>query len=356
MLPTYKQDLPLITIGVVVLNREWIIERMLASVQSQTYPHDRLFVLVVDGKSKDNTVKVAEQVLAESDFNGYEVIVKESNIPEARNVCIQNMRGDFLLFWDSDVIMESTAVARSLEILKKESVDMVQSCITQVTVDSADEIGEKWQEWETKYPRQEKTRIVDLTGTGNLLISKKVLKQLSFDQDLTFFEDQDFTSRATKQGFKILATGNVIGFDVNSNKPYSSIYAFDMPLKEALRGIRKKGKIQAQNVTACSSSISKAVIKFFLANKRYLFYAGYIPVMILTVVGVLIQNLWLSLIFPLYFLLYIVIQLKKRGFAKGLNVAVRSFIVGIPTTYSLLYYCIKLIFKRPKALSSKPTT
>ena len=113
MLPTFKQDLPLITIGVVVFNREWIIEKMLASVQSQTYPHDKLFVLVVDGKSKDNTVKIAEQVLAESDFNGYQVIVKESNIPEARNICIQNMRGDFLLFWDSDVIMESTAVAHS---------------------------------------------------------------------------------------------------------------------------------------------------------------------------------------------------------------------------------------------------
>ena len=159
------------------------------------------------------------------------------------------MRGDFLLFWDSDVIMESTAVARSLEILKKESADMIQSCVTEVTVGSADEISEKWQEWETKYPRQENTRIVDSTGTSNLLISKKVLKQLAFDPDLTFFEDQDFTSRATKQGFKILATRSVIGFDVNSNKSYSSIYAFDMPLKEALRGIRKKGIIQAQNVT-----------------------------------------------------------------------------------------------------------
>lgn len=216
------------------------IEKMLASVQSQTYPHDKLFVLVVDGKSKDNTVKIAEQVLAKSDFNGCQVIVKESNIPEARNICIQNMRGDFLLFWDSDVIMESTAVAHSLETLKKENADMVQSTITQVTVDSADEIAEKWRAWETKYPRQEKTRIVNLTGTGNLLISKKVLTQLSFDPDLTFFEDQDFTSRATKQGFKVLETKNVIGFDVNSNKPYSSIYAFDMPLKEALRGIRKK--------------------------------------------------------------------------------------------------------------------
>jgi glycosyltransferase involved in cell wall biosynthesis len=350
-----KQDLPLITIGVVVFNREWIIKSMLASVKSQTYPHDRLFVLIVDGESKDNTVDVAEQVLAKSDFNGYEVIVKKSNIPEARNICIQNMKGDFLLFWDSDVIMESTAVANSLGILKKEGVDMVQSSITEVMVASADEIPEKWAEWEKKYPRKEKTRIVELTGTGNLLISKKVLKQLSFDSDLTFYEDQDFTLRATKQGFKILETDNVIGFDVNSNKPHGSIYGFDMPLKEALRGIRKKGKIQAQGLTPNSPSVSKTGIKYFLANKRYLFYAGYIPVIALTIVGVLIQNLWLSLIFPIYFLIYTVGQLIKRGLAKGLNVAVRSIIVGIPTTYILLYYCLEAnLKKQPTIPKPKP--
>jgi glycosyltransferase involved in cell wall biosynthesis len=326
---------------------------MLASVQSQTYPHDRLFVLVVDGESKDNTAKIAKQVLAESNFSGYEVIVKESNIPEARNICIQNMRGDFLLFWDSDVIMEPTAVARMLEILKKENVDMVSPSVTEVTVDSADEVDQKWQEWETKSLRQEKSRMVDLAGTGNILISKKVLTQVDFDPDYTFYEDQDFSSRATKIGFRIFETRNVIGFDINSNKPYSSVYAFDMPLKKALRGIRKKGLIQAQNVTAGFPSINKAVIKFFWANKRYLFYVGYIPVIVLTVTGILIQNLLLSLIFPLYFLLYTIIQFKKRGFIKGLNAAVRSFLVGIPTTYALLYYCIKLSFKRPKKLTSK---
>jgi glycosyltransferase involved in cell wall biosynthesis len=353
MLPPNQQDLPLITVGIVVFNREWIIKRMLASVQSQTYPHDKLFVLIVDGESKDSTSKIAKQVLAESDFNGYEVIVKDSNIPEARNICIQNMKGDFLLFWDSDVIMEPTAVARMLEILKKENVDMVSSYVTEVTVDSADEIDKKWNEWETKYPRQEKSSILYAAGTGNILISKKVLTQVAFDPDYTFYEDQDFSSRASKQGFKILETRSVIGFDINANKPHSDVYAFDMPLKKALRGIRKKGVIQAQNATAGYPSIPKATIKFFLANKRYLFYVGYIPVIALTVIGILIQNIWLGLIFPLYFLLYTALQFKKRGFIRGLNAAVRSFIVGVPSTYALLYYCIKLSFKRPTKLTSK---
>lgn len=353
MLPPKPQELPLITVGIIVLNREWIIKRMLKSVQSQTYPHERLFVVVVDGESKDKTAEIAKQVLAQSDFSGYQVIVKDSNIPEARNLCIQNMKGDYLLFWDSDVIMEPTAIAHMLETLKKENVDMVSSYVKEVFVNSADEIDSKWHEWETKYPRQDTSRILYAASTGNLLISKKVLSQVSFDPDYTFYEDQDFSARANKRGYKILETHNVIGFDINANKPHSDIYAFDMPLKKALRGIRKKAVIQAQNITAGFPSVRKAVATFILVNKRYLFYIGYIPAIVLTVIGVLILNIWLGLVFPAYFLLYAILQFRKRGFSRGLNAAARSIIVGIPSTYALLYYCMKLSFKRPTELTSK---
>lgn len=334
----------MITVGVVVFNREWIIKKMLASLQSQTYPHNKLFVVIVDGESKDGTVAVTEEFLAKSDFSGYQIIVKKSNIPEARNICIQNVRGDFLFYWDSDVIMESTAIERMVEIEKKENVDMVASWVTQVTINSVEEVDGKWAEWEKKYPRQQTTRILDEAGTGNILISKNVLKQVAFDPQLTFYEDKDFSSRATKLGFKILETKNVIGFDINSNKPFSNVYSVDMPIKEALRGIRKKGILQADNVI----KVSKGAIPFFLGNKRYLFYVGYLPASILTIVGVLIQNLWLSLVFPVYFIVYLAVQVGRRGLTKGADVAARSLIVGIPTTYLLVYNLAKLVFKKPK--------
>ena len=86
----------MITVGIVGFNREWIIEKMLRSLQSQTYPHNRLFVVVVDGGSKDSTVKVMNDFLAKSDFYGYEVIVEKTNIPEARNRCIKKMKASLL--------------------------------------------------------------------------------------------------------------------------------------------------------------------------------------------------------------------------------------------------------------------
>ncbi|MCW4004371.1 MAG: glycosyltransferase family 2 protein [Candidatus Bathyarchaeota archaeon] len=340
MLPPNQQDLPLITVGIIVLNREWIIKRMLQALQSQTYPHDRLFVVVVDGKSKDQTAEIARELLSESDFNGYQVIVKDTNIPEARNLCIQNMKGDYLLFWDSDVIMEPTAVTRTLEILKKENVDIVYSFVKEVTVSSAEEVNTKWQEWKNNL-HQDKSKMPQAGVLGNTLISKKVLSYVAFDPDYTFYEDRDFSAKANKLGFKILETRNIIGFDVNTNRPQSDIYAFDMPLKKALRGIRKKALVQAQEISGDYSSVGK----FLLTNKRYIFYVGYMPAIFLTVIGVFILNLWVSLIFPAYFLFYAVIQFRKRGFMQGFNAAARSIIVGVPTTYALLYYCLKLYLK-----------
>jgi glycosyltransferase involved in cell wall biosynthesis len=92
MQATKRRVYPLITVGIVVFNREWIIEKMHRSLQSQTYPHDRLFVVVVDGGSKDNTVRVMNDFLAKIDFFGYEVIVEKTNIPEARNLYQKDAR------------------------------------------------------------------------------------------------------------------------------------------------------------------------------------------------------------------------------------------------------------------------
>lgn len=355
---TTNQEFPLITIGVIVFNREWIINEMLTSVQNQTYPQDKIFIVIVDGKSTDNTVKVAKEVLSNSNFSGYEVIVEQSTIPEARNLCIKNMKGDYLFFWDSDVIMELAALEGILNLLKKENADLVSVLPNYLFVNSVDEIQKKWPELEIKY-RQNVTGPIDVTGAGCLLISKDVLAEIYFDPDMTFAEDIDFTSRATEAGFKLFETKNIVVINLKSDNPYSHIY-FDMPIKTTLRGTRKKSAIQAQHITANYQwitngfpPVSKAVARFFFSNKRYLFYVGYVPAIVLTVIGVLIQNLWVGLVFPMYFLVFTAFQCKKRGLFKGLYSGLRSLVVGIPTTYVLLYYFAKLAIKKPKRFTSK---
>ncbi|MDR0471409.1 MAG: glycosyltransferase [Nitrososphaerota archaeon] len=342
---------PLITVGIVVFNREWIIEKMLRSLQSQTYPHNRLFVVVVDGGSKDSTVKVMNDFLAKSDFYGYEVIVEKTNIPEARNLCIKKMQGEFIIFWDSDVVVESTSLVTLLDIHEKEKIDIVGSEITAVFVDSADKVDQKWNEWIPTVVRSDNYVERNILATAHILISRKVTDQLHFDPDLTFGEDRDFSLRAIQRGFKIVSSDRSVGLDINcKTQKYSNIYGLDMSLKESWRGMRKKGGQQAEIIITESgiSSASKSVTAFFRKNKRYLTYLGYIPILALSICGLLIQNIYLSLIFPGYFLSLALMQIVTKGIKTGLKATIRSIIIGIPTTYVLLYYCIKYIIKTPK--------
>ena len=102
---------PIITVCTVVRNREWIIRYMLESLLRQGYPKDRIFYVLIDGGSTDRTVLVAEELLRGSGIK-YEVVVKESNIPEARNICIDLAVGDVLVFWDSDVVAPTNSLEK----------------------------------------------------------------------------------------------------------------------------------------------------------------------------------------------------------------------------------------------------
>jgi len=114
--------------------------------------------------------------------------------------------------------------------------------------------------------------------------------------------------------------------------------------------MRKKGGQQAEIIITKSgiSSASKSVTAFFRKNKRYLTYLGYTPILALSICGLLIQNIYLSLIFPSYFLSLALMQIVTKRIKTGLKATIRSIIIGIPPTYVLLYYCIKYIIKTPK--------
>ncbi|MEM2098315.1 MAG: glycosyltransferase [Candidatus Bathyarchaeia archaeon] len=335
-------EIPFITVGIVVLNREWIIAKTLTSLKNQTYPHNKIFILIVDGESNDQTVNIAKQALEKSDFKGYKIIVKKSSIPEARNICIKNMQGDFLLFWDSDVIMEPDAISALIATMKKEKVDIVTADSTAIFVNSIDEIDERLKEEITKR-RKEEIFKVPAVSMGQTIISKNVFNSVVFDVDLTVLEDFDFSLRARQAGFQMVINKGIKVFDVNIfRKAYSDIH-IDMPLKDAIRGIRKKAKAQ---ILACNFKLTwKDTVNFFLINKRYLFYLGYIPTFILLIQGIFVQNLFLATIFPAYLLVYLLAQLKKRGPIKSFKALIRSFLVGLPTVVIIIYYSILVQFK-----------
>ena len=341
------QRILLVTVGIVALNRAWIIDKMLSSIESQTYPHDKLFVLFVDGVSKDGTAEVAKKRLARSDFAGYDLIVQKCNIPEGRNICLKRMHGELLLFWDSDVIMPTDAVSKLVEALEIEQADLMTTLVKRITVASTDEIAGKLKEipsFVEDAPRAE----IKAAMMGQSLLTKQLAKTVSFDPQLTIQEDTDFCLRARAQGFRIMLDPKIAVLDVNMfNMAYSDI-CIDMSLKDAMRGIRKKSQVQVYAYNF--SSGWKIALKFFSIYKRYLFYLLYIPTIVLTVYGILFQNILLSLAFPIYALSYTVLQIRRRGIARGVKAFVLSILVGIPNALWVTCYWLECVTKGSRKL------
>lgn len=333
----------MITVAIITFNRAWIIEKALASIKNQTYPHNKMFVLVVDGQSKDGTAELAQKLLSESDFNGFEVTIQKSSIPQARNLCLKKMRGELMLFWDSDVILPSEAVLSMVETLQKENADLVTTEVKSITVKTVDE---KFEDPSPIVQQNNGKALVDEIKSammGETLLSKRLASSLVFDEDLTTQEDIDFCLRAKEEGYKLLINRSIVALDVNMYKMQHSDISIDMTLKDALRGVRKKSKVQVY--TFDFSSDFKAKLQFLKQYKRYGFYLLYLPAFALTVLGIVFQNIFLTLVFPIYALLYTGLQVKKRGLKKGVKAFVYSLIVGIPDAVWFAYYYIKYSLK-----------
>ena len=125
------QHLPLVTINVAVLNEELRLRPLLESIVNQTYPRDRIEVLVVDGGSTDGTLKIAEEF-------GCQVVPnprRESDI--GRRIGCEAATGELHVYLDADMEL---AARDALEQLVRPFLDRddIVGTFTRFVVDRSD--------------------------------------------------------------------------------------------------------------------------------------------------------------------------------------------------------------------------
>ncbi|MBK7980009.1 MAG: glycosyltransferase [Ignavibacteriae bacterium] len=86
-------------------NEENILQRNLASVESQSFPKDRYEIIYVDDNSDDNSVKVIEDNISS---NNVRIIKSENNFNDrahkklALKIAIENSKGEIIITTDAD--------------------------------------------------------------------------------------------------------------------------------------------------------------------------------------------------------------------------------------------------------------
>jgi len=105
----------LISIIIPVYNAEKYLEKCIESILVQTYKEYEL--ILVDDGSKDNSGKICD-AYAEKDGRIRVIHKKNAGVSAARNTGIENAKGEFIAFVDSDDWLEK----ESLEILHREII------------------------------------------------------------------------------------------------------------------------------------------------------------------------------------------------------------------------------------------
>jgi GT2 family glycosyltransferase len=187
------EDLPLITVCIPTKNTQNTLLEVLRALERLNYPKKRLKVIFVDDYSTDETFKILTEwcKLNKEQFYIVELIQEHTNIPQARNLCIKHMEGEFILQWDSDVIPSPDLLIKMIKIMRQRR---------DIGIIAADYI----------YPHTGRhiynmNKITHAAYMGFALIRREVIEKIGgFNERLSIGEDTEFCIRAFEKGYKIL--------------------------------------------------------------------------------------------------------------------------------------------------------
>jgi glycosyltransferase involved in cell wall biosynthesis len=193
----------LLSIVIPALNEEKYLPLLLNSLVNQT--EKNFEVIVVDGKSEDSTVKIANSF--KNKLNLRVIEAEKRNVAYQRNVGANNVRGDCIAFMDADFTVKD---------------DFVRSCFLEMEETKADlliptsiPIAVNWL-WNVYFS------IINFAcaassslgkpfgnGPGNLVTKEAFLRTGGYNQTVFTFEDQYFFEVAAKHKLKIKHDGKV---------------------------------------------------------------------------------------------------------------------------------------------------
>lgn len=197
---------PKVSIIVATYNSQDTIEECLKSILAQNYPADSFEVIVMDGGSKDATVKLAQQF-------PIKVVSIRLNAPAAYNYAMKIAAYPILGFIDADAKVEPEWLNKITPHLSDPKVAGVSGSIETWNQDNpwAKSIG---YELKNRY-----RRIGKYTGriaTMNLLLKKAVINEAGgWDEKLPSQYDTDLGFRISAKGYKIAYEPSAVCYHFN---------------------------------------------------------------------------------------------------------------------------------------------
>ena len=192
-------ETPLVSIIVPVYNTEEYLEECLNCLVNQTIKN--IEIICIDDASTDDSLKILN-LYAKSD-DRIIVLNNETNIGQSttRNLAIEKAKGEYITFFDSDDVIDTTAYEKLYNEAKEHDQDIIIFSFKRFNQD-----GEEWfeilQEKSNITEYIEKTNIIEKpeliynTIACNKFIKKDFLKKINLKfMENTLFEDIPFSTK-----------------------------------------------------------------------------------------------------------------------------------------------------------------
>ena len=108
---------PLVSIIIPVYNVEKYLQQCVGSVLAQTYKH--LEIVLIDDGSTDQSPRMCDEYAAQYE-NIYVFHKQNGGASTARNIGLENAKGEYIFFLDSDDWLEPNALETMITTAKSE--------------------------------------------------------------------------------------------------------------------------------------------------------------------------------------------------------------------------------------------
>lgn len=213
-----KNSFPLVSIIVPCRNEEKFISRCLGSIVANTYPQDKLEILVVDGMSEDRTRRILQGYARKCSF------LRILNNPEKVTPCalnsgIKDAKGELIIWMSAHSEYEQGYVSKCIKYIKEFDADAVGGIIKPIprtnglvgksiciAISHPFGVGSSAHKTGAGGPR-----LID-TAFG-VCYKKEVFQKIGlFNEKLIRGQDMEFSLRMKKAGLKILLVPEIISY------------------------------------------------------------------------------------------------------------------------------------------------
>jgi glycosyltransferase involved in cell wall biosynthesis len=164
----------------------------LKSIVNQSYPN--IEIIVVDGYSNDATPGI-------SNSHGAKYIASDSERSPARNLGAKQSEGEFVLFIDSDMELETTVIEEC--VTKMKNADVGSIIIPEISV------GEGF--WTHCKALERSCYIGDDTIEAARFFRREMFDEINgYDENLVSGEDWDLSQRAKASGYKCVRVTSLV--------------------------------------------------------------------------------------------------------------------------------------------------